>query len=275
MLWIYIIIAGIAAASAGFLSYYFSKNKILTGSITTLAVLIAIAFTYFYISPYYLAWRFENNIRSQSQFLDLIAEQSPYEFNDYVSKVKKNIISRGDPTNEAYYAAELINSLLMKYGPIASDESLYNYLRSDIEFDKKLFAIDPVLVLFQEFPDKFADKIDLSKYSVNDLKNDMLGAVEKVVESGIKNPHPLPTTEDMALAEGVFRGILADLGKKYGQTTLATALQRPEDPAVDKKIAAQIIMDISDAIFSKGEETTGLLLRSSFLVNQMNANNPQ
>lgn len=269
MLAIYIIVALTTGLLTGFILHHSIKNKNLVYSTAFLVVLIALALTYFYIAPHYLAWQFGKNIRKQSSFINLVAEKSPDDFNRYLAKAKKNIIENGDPINEVYYASRLINTLLMKYGPIASDDSLYAYLKSDIEFDRKLFSIDPILVLFQEFPEKFADKIDLKKYSSNELKNEMLAAVEKVVESGIKHPHPLPNKQDITKAESIFRNILADITTKYGENNVKAALQHPENPAVDKKMAAEIIMAISEAIYAKGKETAGLLLRSSFLVSKI------
>jgi hypothetical protein len=247
------------------------KNKKVAYGITLLTLVIAAILAYWFVSPYYESWRFEREIRNQSPFIKLIATQAPDEFNAYVTKIKNNIITKGSPDNDVYYTAELINALLLKYGPRASNESLYHYLQSDIELDKKLFAIDPNLVLFHEFPALFKGKIDFNKYNAIHFKENMLQAVEEVITSGIQHPQPLPTLQDKVKAEKMFQGMIAELAKKYGADKVTATFQHPQDPSVDKKMAAEIMMALSEEILAQGQDTVGLLLRVSLLVNTTSA----
>lgn len=267
MLWTYAILTIIVGSIISLLLYRSIKNRAIATLLIALTVLLTLGLITLCLKPYYSAWQFEKTLRSQNPFINLIAEKAPNEFNAYLAKIKNNIVSDGDTNNEIYYTSELINTLLIKYGPVASNESLYRYLKSDIEFNKKLFTIDPILVLFHEFPDKFLGKIDLNKYSANEFENNMLGAIEEVIQSGIESPQALPSNKDIDRAKTLFREILDKLSTKYGSATVLVALQTPENVSVNKKTAAEIIIALSEEILAKGQNDAGLLLKSSFIVN--------
>lgn len=244
------------------------KGKIITALLSNLFIILLIAASVciYYYFPYYKAWYAEHTIRSQSPFFELVAKSAPYEFNQYIDKVKNNIIQGGNATNEIYYTSEFLHALLLKYGSKASDQSLYEYLKSDIQFDQQLIAIDPVLVLFHEFPIQMRGKIDIKKFNEMSIKNNMITAIENVITSGINASQPAPTHEDIAKAQAMFQDILANLSAKYGNTLVATTFKTPDDPTLDKKTAAEMMIELSQDILAKGETTVGMMLRASFSI---------
>ena len=274
MIWIYVIIAIIVGIVSGIIFYIFIKNKVLASVLTIITIAIALIITNLAL-PHYFTWQVEYALRKQNPFMNLVAEKSPNEFNAYVKKIKHNLLTHGNPNNDVIYTSELINDLLIKYGPVASNESIYQYLQSDIDFEKKLLAINPVLVLFHVFPDKFKDKVDLQKYNINEIKNNMLSSVEAVIKSGMEHPEPLPTAEEIAKAKVLFSGIIAELAKKYGPEKLTEALKHPDDPSIDKKTVAEIVIDLSEATLAKGKDDVGLILKAAFLAHQQKQQNAQ
>jgi hypothetical protein len=267
MIWIICIIIGVVIGLlAGFIFHRLIENKILTGIMTAIVMILTVVATY-YISPHYYAWTFPSSIRSENSLIDLIATQSPAEFNAYVSKAKHNILTRGNPDNELSYTIEFVSHAMTKYSQNASNKSLYDYLKADNDLDKKLFETDPVLVLANEFPDMFMSTIDPTKLFENGSEEYFkatLNAAENVIKSSIKNSQPSLTKEDIQKAEAVFRDVISTLSDKYGEKIVLSALQHPNDPSLDKTLVAKILISFNDEILARGENDVGVSLRYAY-----------
>lgn len=261
MLWIYGAVGGLTGLIAGAVFYLLTKSKATASLLAGIAIVLAIAATKEYVMPTYYAKVFEHNMRSESPFMNMLAKNSPQEFNLYIAKVKANILANGDKSNNIYYSSELINSILIKYGSIASNDSLYQYLVTNLTLDKKLLSIDPMLVLAVEFPEKFKGKIDPTLLNVTGKTQSLLDAKIAVIQSAMEHPAAPLTDADKQHATDLLREVITDLSKQYGAQTIANALQHPDDPAVDKKAAAQIIISFYEDILAKGKDNAALIIK--------------
>jgi|GEM_PF-3184826 hypothetical protein len=270
MLWIYGLVAFLVAVITYSVFRYFSLRILISGVLTAILVVVAIALTHVLLMPYnFVCGTYEAGIISQSPFFNLVKDKSPSEYNAYIAKIKENIKAKGDLSNEIYYETDFINALLIKYGPMASNQSLYKYLKSSVSYDKALVQVDPVLVLYHEFPEKFANqKIDFKNINVNEYKNAILDAAEDAVTSGMTQPQPLPTADETKKAMMMFRDVVQDLSKKYGSKTVITILQQPNNPALDRKQAAEIVIAFFDAIVAKGQNDAALFLKATLVTNR-------
>lgn len=266
MLAIYVITTLVTAFIAILILRIFSRNWGLIAGLSAILVLLSVAMTHLYIVNCPFPKTSATTV-SPNSFLNVIALQSPSEFNTYQTKIDANKKSGGSSDNEIFYTTELVNSLLLKYGMQASDESLYNYLKQDIAFDKELYAINPDLVLFHQFPEKFEGKIvaaDLQKIGKSEYTTKILTYTENVIKSGMNQEHAVPSDIDIQKAKLIFAAIIDRLGKKYGLDTVIATLKNPADSKLDKKTSADILITFSETILATGPETTGLLLRASY-----------
>lgn len=273
MLWIYGMTIVVSAIMTGAMFYGFIRNKTLVVSLTIITTIAVVCLTHFFFIPHYFYDQIlEASIRKDNPFMNTIADKIPGEFNTYVTQLKMNTLAKGSKNNEIYYNEELLNNLMMKYGPVASNESLFNYIKSNVEFDKKLMSIDPMLVLFHEFPDRFLTQIDFMQLNdkVKDLyKNpEVFNTAQNAIQSGIDHPQNLPTQEQLENAQTIFRKVIAQISKKHGSEKVISTFQHPDFPDLDKKAAANIVIAFYDALISQGQDKAVLVAKASLLVNK-------
>lgn len=261
MLWIYGVVGGLTGLIAGAVFYLLTKNKATASLLAGIAIVLVIAATKEYVMPAYYAKALEQNLRSESPFMNMVAKHSPKEFNLYIAEVKNNMLANGDKSNNVYYSSELINSMLIKYGSVASNDSLYQYLIANLALDKQLFSTDPMLVLALEFPEKFKGKINPTLLNVTGNTKSLLDAKIAVIQSAMEQPAAPLTDADKQHATDLLREVITDLSKQYGTQTIANSLQHPDSPSVDKKAAAQIIISFYEDIVAKGKDNAALIIK--------------
>lgn len=268
MLLIYTVVALVTALISWIILRLITKNRLLACSLSTVLTLLALAMTYLYIAPCYYTKNIGITMQEQNPFFAFIAKKSPNEYNAFVTKVQDDMRKNGKPINEIYFSNELTNNLLLKYGPNASDITLYDYLKENIALDKKLFAINPEYALHGEFLEKFkytipASERDIILKNVNESHIDYYA--HEVIISGINNEHAAPTQNDIQQAKKQYSDIVLALMKKYGNDVVINTLKNPTNPALNQKNAAEIIITFSEAILATGQTMTGAMLRTSFM----------
>jgi hypothetical protein len=266
MFLIYLATVGIGLLAAA-LFYLLSKSKATAVMGGMVVLVFAVAIAQEYISPGYRLENLELSIKKQDNFLNLVAEREPEEFKNYVAKVRNNIVTKGSPKNEIYYTSELINGLLIKYGPKASNDSLNDFLEANIAVDQALIKIDPTLVLTMEFPAKFQGKTDPSMVGITSETKRLLHAKIAVIVSAMQDPQPDVTEEDVKRAATMVNDIIEELAKQYTAPTIIATLQSPDAPDLDKKTAAEIILSLYENIKSKGKSDAALIIKTMFLRN--------
>lgn len=269
MLWIYVLVVVLVTVITYPVFRFYSLRKLTAGFLSGIFIVIAVLLTHLFFMPYNVVCTYESKIKSQSPFFDLIKAKSPNEYNTYISKIKANISAKGDLSNEIYYQSEFLNALLVKYGPNASNQSLYDYLKSSVDYDRKLYQIDPALVLYHEFPEKFTNqKVDFKNLNVDEYKNTVLNSTEDVITSGIAQLQPAPTADETKKAMMIFRDVVGNISKKYGSKLVISVLQQPNNPLLDKNQAADIVIALMDGIVAKGKDDAALFLRTTLMLNR-------
>jgi hypothetical protein len=277
MIWVYIIVGAISGTLFAYIFRKLFKNESLINILTIFAVLITISLTRIYIIPYYYVYDIDNKIKNSNPIFALIADDSPTEFNVYVLKVKENILKQGNASNQAMYAATLVNSVLGKHIPTASNQSIYDYLKIETEIDKSLYKENPILVLVMEFTASFenTDYVSLllnSKTMSGPLGNQIIKAKEEIIKSSINiNSQKSLTVEEKQHAENIFIEILKDLVKKYDKKSVLLVFQNPNSPELDKKIGAEIVISFYELLLAKGPTETGMEIKFIFLSQQPNS----
>lgn len=276
MIWVYLVLGIWTVVIVYPFLRISSINRFVSILFTVVTVALVILLAAVYLKPHFLAWKHEREMKLQYPFMTYLEMKAPVDFNAYMHQIRENVKENKNQNNEIYYQSELLNTLLLKYGPLASNKSLYEYIRENVSFDKTLMKIDPAYVLYHEFPDKFIksdisfDKLDRDKYIL-----DTFNAVEPVIRSGIENPQKFPDAQEQKQAMTLFRQVVEQLSKKYGEKTVIATLQNPADPQLNRETSAEIIIAFFDGIVAKGEDSAALFMRVSYLVSRPKDFNPK
>lgn len=262
MIWLYLVVGVLTALIVGGLQYYFHNKPKNSLWITFFAVAFVLLMIKLYGLPYYQAWTFESDLRKEAPFFDLLAKKSPTEFKEYIEKTKKDII-HNDSKNVIPYTSEFVSSQMTKYGVQAPDPAIYKQVKATIDYYNKLYAIDPVLVLFLEYPNIFADQLSAHQLDLVDEgpDNPIPDANQNIIKSALETPQPPLTKGEIIQAQTLLNEIIESLVAKYGEKNVETTFQHPNDPSLDKKTAAEIIIKFYQLLAEKGEKDTGLVIR--------------
>ena len=253
-----------------FLLRMVSVKKIVAVIVAVIAVVAAIMLSEMFSRPIYMQWRYEEHLKAKYPLINFAAVYTPQEFAEFMDKVHENIKSIKDPDQEINYQSELLSTMLLKYGPHASDESLFHYLQASVDYDKKLILIDPVYVLYHEFPEKFENqKMDFSKLDKEEYLKQTFSAVEAVVKSGTEQPRALPTDDEFKKVMMMFRDIVETVSQKYGKELVIATLQNPTDKSLDKLTSANIVIAFFEAVIAKGQADASLFMRVTLELNRM------
>ncbi|MDR3477318.1 MAG: hypothetical protein P4M14_04735 [Gammaproteobacteria bacterium] len=239
--------------------------------IVLMVILIAGVFlaTQKYFIPLYEADTYETSLRRSDSVIDLMAKKSPEKFNRYIEKVKQSLLHHADKNKTFYYTNEYINSVFSESIPYASNKSLYVFFQNELEIDKKLFLVDPHLVLYIEFIDQFKTKTDpgtILSVTGDRLIENSARLKEAVIQSALESPEPPLTNVENNRAAQSVDAISAKLTEVYGKETLLN-FNRAEDPTIDQKKTAEAIMRFYSEILARGEDEAGLIFR--YLAYQM------
>lgn len=246
----------------------------LHSTIISLIALVAVLFlVHYYIEPSFSAWQYEREMRLTYPLVDYAAKHDPVEYHNYMDEAQDHFLHSANINmgNEVYYESDFVNVLLVKYGSRASNESLYEFLKNSVDYDKVLINIDPIYVLYHEFPEKFSDvNVDFSKLNREQYLQEIFSAAAVVVNSAIEKPVDSPTKEDVEKAKVIFQDAIKTVTKSYDEKTVIATLQKPHDPSLDKEQSAKIVIAFFDAILQRSKEEVGLFLRVTFKLNGEN-----
>lgn len=235
--------------------------------ISSIALIAVLFLVHYYVEPSFSAWQYERNMRMAYPLVDYAAKHDPVEYHNYMDEAQDHFLHAAsiDMGNEVYYESDFVNVLLVKYGSRASNESLYAFLKKSVDYDRALIKVDPIYVLYHEFPEKFSDvNVDFSKLNRKQYLHEIFSSAAMVVNSAIEQPVAEPTKEDVEKAKAIFQDAVKTVTKTYNEKTVIEALQMPHDPMLNKEQAAQIVIAFFDAILARSKEEVGVFLRVTF-----------
>lgn len=248
-----------------FLFRLLTQNKIIISLLTIVLTIIFLAFALVYVVPAYNTWAYENTILNKYPFIKLLKEKSPDEYNAYLAKIKKDMTS--NPSAAKVDTATFLNGALVKYSQNASNKSLCDYAKSRVDTYTRLVNLDPTYVLIIEFPKHFQGKYDVNALdkTIQDIGNTIILAKGDVIASAISNPQPPLSDADIQQAKGLIEEIGKNLALQYGKDAVLLTLRTPEDPSLDKKTGAAIIISLYQAILSHDENECGMIMKYNLL----------
>jgi hypothetical protein len=236
-----------------------------TVSLLTVIILIAcMALTQHYVTPYYLAETYEISLKHNDPRFNLIAKAFPAEFEKYIAEIKKSFFQYKQDEYRSIAKLTFLNLLFTKLLPSATNETIYAFYQTELEIDKKLFSLQPDLVLYLEFSDKFKTKAApaLIIALVNKpLIKRAIETKEAVIISALSTPQPPLTNADKHYALQTIHEVFEKLSVTYGHKIISDLVKQPDNPAIDAKMAALAFLSFSQLILDTGQDSTGIVYR--------------
>jgi hypothetical protein len=254
-------LAGIISIS---LCGFFTRDENTISIIAVICVIISTFVTNTYILPIYLSETYESSLKSNDVTYVLIEKKFPKEFKSYISRMKYSILKNHRSSEQFYYQITFINDIFGECIVNATSDSIYNYYKAELNLDKMLFKFDPKLVLFMEFSHKFHHKPNpylVETLAGESLFNNALIAKKNVISSAIQYPQIPLNNEQREIALLLINKIMIDIRKKYGTEILVNASYYPDDPELDKKLAAIAIMSLYEEILESGKDNVALIIK--------------
>jgi hypothetical protein len=220
---------------------------------------------HFYGTPHYLAYVFENKIKSEDPIFVLLAEKDPIHFYQYLHKVRDSFLEN-DGEQVPYFTGKYIYSQLIRYSPHAPNVSFYYLAKATLDLYNKIYLQNPSMVLTLEFNLQTNPPTDLN--ALNKLYNKTVDPVadakKLIIESALTNPEPALTQVDKDRAVSIIQNILMKLSLNYGNNVVSDTFNNPTDPALNQKVAAEIIMQFYQMILDRGQDDGGLVVKYIF-----------
>jgi hypothetical protein len=268
----YAVIGGIAGALSAVISYpllrVITKNDTVIKIASAFIFIVIFNLSKTYIVPQYDAFTFESKIKNEYPIFKLISVVDPDDFKNYISEMKKSIIE-GDNTNrDILLSSQLVSSVFLKYAPISTNQSIYNYITAQLELDNEIIDKNPDMILAMEFPGIFnitnsSSQLDIKK---SEAFQKILKAKENVILSALQTPQKPLTEEEIKNSSEVLYQILKDLSDKYGAQNVVNTFQNPNIQSLDKTTAAKIIVSFYEEIISQGVDGSGKVFKLLMLL---------
>jgi hypothetical protein len=218
-----------------------------------------------YGTPHYLAYVFENKIKSEDPLFVLLAKKDPAHFNAYLHQVQNSFLeNRGELV--PYYTGKYVYNQLVKYSPHATNVSFYYLAQATLALYNKLYTQNPELVITLEFNLQTVPEINLSALNkkYNQTVNPIVDAKKLIIESALTNPQPVLSQTQKSKAFSIIQSILMRLSNNYGNSMVSATFNNPTDPSLNQKIAAEIIIRFYQMILERGKDDGGLVVKYIF-----------
>jgi len=266
MLLIYAVVIIFSASIVFSILQYFPFNKIVSALFAGAVIIIAVIITHICIAPVYNSWKMEKKLTSRYPVFELLAEKDPGNYRVFMDKLKSDMMLKSSQYNEFKDVGTFLNAEMVKYSQSASNETLYSFAKTILNFYNKLIDINPAYILNLEFPEKFGDKIDFNglEAASKDHTQEIILAKESIIRSAVDDPQPALNTEQTQQAQTIFRQIITELVSQYGKDIVLATFQHPEADSTDQKTAATIIIQFYSKLVSRGETDAGIVLKYLF-----------
>lgn len=213
-----------------------------------------------YLSPYYLTWEFETDIKKEPLF-KLIAKQHPKEFKAFMGKVKQNYLHQGDAAELSLYVQQLVNQVYFQHLEHAPDDYIFLYVKATQEMYQYLYQRSPIEVIHFENGQTMLYSSQMQQIAQDKLFQKLfsrlLDTKRYVIEASLDSPQTVPTKEEAA---PILQVVLDRLVAKYGENAKSLLFTPPgPDAPVDQ--VAKLILEFYNEIIASGEKDTGIMIR--------------
>lgn len=269
MFWLSLAVSSLMCLCVGSIFYFFIERKKIREKtarwLTVAAALITLVGMQFYGAQLYLGYVFESKIKSEDPIFALLAQKSPLDFKQYIAKIKNDFITE-DGNKVPFYTGEYIYSQLKKYSPHATTQSFYDLAKATADLYTKIYAHNPDLVLTIEFNLQEIQPLNFSAMS-NTLSQafyPVTSAKIMIIKAAINNPQPELSAADKERAQAIIQNIMRKLSVNYGSNVVADTFNHPNNPTLDHKIAAEVIIQFYQMLLNRGKEDAGLVAKYIF-----------
>lgn len=265
-----LIIAVIAGALGGAIAYFAFKTEKYKNIAAALLIIIIFFCSKIFLLPYYYAATFDYTIKSEYPIYTTIEKYYPKEYNAFLVKMKTSIIKAGGFEDDLRLnsSATLVNYATEKSMPFASSQAIYNYLSVTFQIEKRLFAINPAMILALEYPSRTPDQTLAAVLNTvpQVAMKAILRAKEKVIASGSQNKNPIAlSTAEMDKARQNIQQIMAFLTEHYGKETVDDTFYATT-PFKDPIKSAQTLLTFYELFLEKGIDEGGALFKVLFMI---------
>jgi hypothetical protein len=250
---------------AGFrISRRFSLNETCTSVLVVIIVFSGMLIAKFMAIPHYRAATVGYFIKRDNPKIYLIGKAFPDAYQAYLTNVQRIILTEIDENLEVLELVGMLDALLPQSIPKASNQSIYNFYKTEMTLYNAVLNIDPKIVLFLEFESKFSHKPNPGL--VFSLEGDeriqkLVAAESDVILSAIQNPQPPLTADEKDNAAKIFTDIITGLANQYGQDTYTMTMQDPSNSQLDKRSAALIVISFYQEMLNLGPDNAGIVFK--------------
>ena len=267
MMYLTLIIGALVGMITLAISNRYSKNLTLTTFLTVCAIVGACSLSKLFLATYVQAETYEYFLLKEDRVCSLIANRYPNEFQAYIENIKQIIRRNEGKDSQLIYKLTLLDAILKLTVSKASNATIYDFFRSELNLYKDLYSLDPSLVLYMEFPDQHKKKLNPSLavlLSGEDNVKQVMSAEEAVIKSGLLSPRPPLDDAQQAQATAQLRSIFQKLAQEFDQSMLTKLTSNPSDPNLNKRDAALYIISFYQAILDLGRDDAGNILRTFY-----------
>jgi hypothetical protein len=261
---VYFSIAAIFALLGRAALQRFTENTSILSLFTAVIVVIVMLLTKAFIIPYYHAQTYQFFLQEEDPQMRVIMAKYPKEFDTYIKSTKSNLLTDDSDYRAALDKIIFLNSLFVKAVPTATNESIYNYYKTELELYNVLFRVNPWFVLYMEFSDQFArapkPRLILSIADASLIKK-YVDDKEAVVISSLQNPQPRISASQKSDAANVLNDIMVQIGDEYGKDTFANTLKDPDNTDLNPELSGAMVIGFYKKIVSLGADYTGLIFK--------------
>lgn len=255
--WIEILSYGVSGAVGAVIAYLIVGDKKERRGVYTVVTIVAMyavhALAAQFVLPSVYDWKADRELRSITFFSE-IADSDP----EMYKKLKATLLDglkKGESKEVVKrQAAYVIEGVLPRYLPNASDESVNAFISVTAQDAKELNHVNPDACYQFLFPQKFNSS---NSTALDDAaKNKTLAAMADVFHSATHNPQPPPDPKE---SEELLKPVRNELTNRYGWDLLL--FQRTAKDSAEREKVCNIGIDFYNQILSLPPKESSEVLR--------------
>lgn len=262
MFWLSVLIGlTVGALTLLILSFLESINPIVTRVLTIIVTFVFIALSNVYLIPQLIIWKTLHQLQ-QIPFYHTIERTDPILFDEFIAKIKANILAKGSELDTIKYSSDLDKQILHKYLGRASDEAIYNYLKANVNIYEEINKKDPNVIGRLQISNQL-DSNALKTISSIDPKlfDALLESTNQIVISAIIDPH---SPSELSDAQNRENKIIDQLSDKYKKQMIISAFTNMQNLNINNSLMANIVIDMYKTLLGSGLENVGIIMRAVY-----------
>lgn len=257
-----IIIYAIVGAIAGAFGFLFSKitkaNSKTENTISGIFVGIGIVACNLIIMPAYNEWK-SLKVLENIPLYKTIKEVDPEEYKSISAELKKAVKEKKNSEYILTKVRPVITKLIKKHSPYASDQSLINYMKINIEEIRQVGGKTADGCYQMLFPEIYGS-IQISNFVDKKIAEQDLEALNEVLKSA--KTRQKQTAIDSADLEKNYEKIMKELLPKFGKDLVILENLNAKD--VDKKKGCEISIAIMESMLNLPTKDAAGMIRNLF-----------